>query len=481
MARIAAVEAWGFQSLFNCRFTLAPNGLTVITGPNDSGKTALIRLIRWIALGEPQGEDFLFTIYDDLDKTKIIEQAEEAGGRIILDDGVTITKIRRKGETTWIISTEPEPYKKAAVPEVVTQLLGLTKTNFSDFEVALNFAYQLDAPFLISESPSAGAKVLGKLAGTEVVDLALKDVAKDVSKHQTARRNAEQEMGAKELELMNYQGLEEIGQQLDALEILLKKIDDAVTRKDKLRDISIRYGAALAALETLGAELDRLAVVPDLEKDLAEIEKAQQRYDTLLDLYDRYGKATATVEQLTDRLKDFQGLEIAAQLLQLVENNAKRLATLAALNQSYQKITQDANKAAETLEQLKHLDKAAQDLEKIEIKYARLTILKALSTRHQEADAQVKRYTAALEGTEHTEEAARIIAGLADKVARLGKLKALWVRYQSTLHTCQRAEEALKQANTDYWNADDELKQAWKDAGGICPLCGQEIAEGGMC
>ncbi|MHB1167277.1 MAG: AAA family ATPase, partial [Carboxydocellales bacterium] len=206
MARIAAVEAWGYQSLFDCRFILAPNGLTVITGPNDSGKTALIRIIRWIALGEPQGDDFLYTVYDELDKTKIVEQAEEAGGRLHLDNGVTITKVRRKGETTWLISSEPEPYKKAAVPEVVTSLTGLTVTNFSDFEVALNFAYQLDPPFMLSESPSAGAKVLGKLAGTEVVDLALKDVAKDVSKHQTARRNAEQEMGAKELELMNYQG-----------------------------------------------------------------------------------------------------------------------------------------------------------------------------------------------------------------------------------------------------------------------------------
>lgn len=59
--KIQEVTIEGYQSHTNSTFCLSP-GLTVITGPSDAGKTAIIRALRWFAFNEPTGEAFLHTI-----------------------------------------------------------------------------------------------------------------------------------------------------------------------------------------------------------------------------------------------------------------------------------------------------------------------------------------------------------------------------------------------------------------------------------
>ena len=58
--KIQEVTIEGYQSHTNSTFCLSP-GLTVITGPSDAGKTAIIRALRWFAFNEPTGEAFLHT------------------------------------------------------------------------------------------------------------------------------------------------------------------------------------------------------------------------------------------------------------------------------------------------------------------------------------------------------------------------------------------------------------------------------------
>ena len=55
--KIQEVTIEGYQSHTNSTFRLSP-GLTVITGPSDAGKTAIIRALRWFAFNEPTGEAF---------------------------------------------------------------------------------------------------------------------------------------------------------------------------------------------------------------------------------------------------------------------------------------------------------------------------------------------------------------------------------------------------------------------------------------
>jgi exonuclease SbcC len=162
---ITDVTIRGFQSHINSAFRLS-SGLTVITGPTDSGKTAIIRAIRWVAFNEPAGDGF------------VNEAVGEAEVVINHDNGMIITKRRKKGGRT-VYKLNDQTFEQADVPPEITAALGMARQTFGDFEAALNFAFQLEAPFLISEPPSAGAKVLGVIAGTEIVDLAIKATSRN--------------------------------------------------------------------------------------------------------------------------------------------------------------------------------------------------------------------------------------------------------------------------------------------------------------
>lgn len=180
--KIQEVTIEGYQSHTNSTFRLSP-GLTVITGPSDAGKTAIIRALRWFAFNEPTGEAFLHTIRNPDGSVK--EAVDQVKVSVTFDNGITVTKTRRKGKTTYTHSAFPTAWEKAEIPPEIKETLGLVKQQYGDFETCLNFAFQLDAPFMLSESASVGAKVLGKLAGTEIVDKSISEVNKKT--HQTRK------------------------------------------------------------------------------------------------------------------------------------------------------------------------------------------------------------------------------------------------------------------------------------------------------
>ena len=62
MNPIKSIELQNFQS--HVKTIIEPAGpgfLTVITGPSDSGKTAIIRALKWLLYNQPQGAEFTRT------------------------------------------------------------------------------------------------------------------------------------------------------------------------------------------------------------------------------------------------------------------------------------------------------------------------------------------------------------------------------------------------------------------------------------
>jgi len=477
MARIAAVKVWGFRSLFNVLFSLATQGLTVITGRNDSGKSAFIQVIRWIALGEPTGEEFLYTVRDEVTE-EILEQAEEAGAEITTEEGVIVTKTRRKGKTQYKVEypgQEPQEFDKAEVPEEVTQALGITRHNFGDFVIDLNFGYQHNAPFILSEPASTGAKVLGKIAGTEVVDLTIKAVAKDTYQARQDKLQATKEAGERSIQLLEYQDLPALKDQLDAAEILIQQVQESVRRRDSLKKLLRDYTTINDTLAKLGEELDRLAVLPEIKRDLQDAEKAQQRYDKLLDLYSQYGKATGTVDKLTDELAKYKELDLAVGYIQLAETAENRATLLRNLGKLYHKADQEVKDAKATLDKTKELDVARAYLDAAEQHQGRATRLQILNLGYTAAAAEVNRYQEALTGTEGLEEVRVLITTAEQKQQRVSKLKDLWLQYRVKVQTEQQARQKLQDTEKRLTAAQAELAAAWEAAGGKCPLCDQPV------
>ncbi|AYO30533.1 hypothetical protein D2962_07770 [Biomaibacter acetigenes] len=58
MSYIKSIKLVNFQSHKNTEISL-DEGLTVILGPTDQGKSAIIRALKWVLYNEPRGTDFI--------------------------------------------------------------------------------------------------------------------------------------------------------------------------------------------------------------------------------------------------------------------------------------------------------------------------------------------------------------------------------------------------------------------------------------
>ncbi|AYP68402.1 exonuclease [Bacillus phage vB_BboS-125] len=471
MPYITGVSIQGFQSHTGSFLQLGP-GLNVITGPSDSGKTAVIRAVRWVAFGEPSGDAF------------VNEKTGEALVAIQMDNGVTITKRRKSKKTTYLLQADPgdegQLFEKAEVPEEVKVALGINKQTFGDFVTALNFAFQLEAPFLISETASAGAKILGKLAGTEEVDGAIKDVSKDTYQARQERSQAEKDIAEVNGQLLEFAGLEQEKQLLETIEYLLGEVEADVNNLENLKQQQADLDTIKESLHRAAERLAQLAHVPELEADLKDVEKAQQRYDTLLDLFETLGKATATVETLTQKLESYTDLAAAAEFVEVITTDQERLTNIFNLSTLYTDYAQQENKLLLQLVRLEGVDEAQGLLTAAETAYESKSQLLDLELRYNKYQNDINIAQDKLAGLQQLKEGQGILEAVTAQQKQIDALQALYDDHAVKATNTQRYVTWLEQAKNDEAAAKLALTEAWEAAGGICPLC-EQTHKGGGC
>lgn len=343
--KIQEVTIEGYQSHTNSTFRLSP-GLTVITGPSDAGKTAIIRALRWFAFNEPTGEAFLHTIRNADGSIK--EAVDQAKVSVTFDNGVTITKTRRKGKTSYTHSQYPTAWEKAEVPPEIKETLGLVKQEYGDFETCLNFAFQLDAPFLLSETASVGAKVLGKLAGTEVVDLSISEVNKKTHNTRSAIAYEDKQIGEIDVQLTEYFDLDTHDVQLKGAEAAYQKMVQDRKTREELVALSVAYQLNTERRITLYDEVERLAGVVMAKVQLSTAEREQGKVERLKEQFSAFWKAVADQKGPRRILRDTKKLEeLDSKLLKISEDYTMALSTYPGLIKSYRYYTDGINATQE--------------------------------------------------------------------------------------------------------------------------------------
>lgn len=414
---IKNIKLEGFQSHLDSHFPLS-DMLTVITGPTDAGKTAIIRALKWLAFGEPRGNDF------------VNEKADRARVTLELGGGITVTKERKGSQTVYTHSLVQEPFVQAEPPREVSEALGLEKISFGeDQEQILNIAFQLEPPFLISSPGSVGAKVLGKIAGTEVVDGASKAVAKDIYAARQEKQQAEREIAKLDNALSEFAGLDALKTQLNLCEKLIQSIDNGINRQEKLTHLKARFDCCCGELDECSRKLDELAVVPDLALDLANIQEAMERYARIEVLYNRLNNCIGCIVALAKRLDD---LQVTAKVRAF--------------------------------------------LDEAESKVKKLDILSELMEKLAQVEAESKESGKILEATEGLAEAEKLIQYGAVLAERIKRLEGLLDAYEMAKSNAQRAKARLEAEEGNLFKYNEQLGVLQKKLGGVCPVCKKEFA-----
>ena len=146
-------------------FSLEIDGLTVLTGPSDTGKSAIFRALKGLLRNELPSE----FVRDGQDEAMEVE-IEAAGHRIS-------ARRTRKGSTTYVIDGQDYAKLAKAVPDTLKDLK-FNEVLIGDFDVDPIFGRQNSAQFLIDPltyKPTEVNAVLGAFGGTEKLEAGKKE------------------------------------------------------------------------------------------------------------------------------------------------------------------------------------------------------------------------------------------------------------------------------------------------------------------
>jgi exonuclease SbcC len=476
MRKIKRIKAWGLWSHLESVFDFSP-GLTVITGGNDAGKTSVLKIIRWVALGEPEGESFIFQLRDR-DTKEVIQESKFGKAEITYDDGIVITKERkRNGRTIYTHSDYVEPFIQASVPLEISETMGIKTTTFGDLSWDLNFSFQHDAPFLLSEAPTAGAKALGVIAGTEVVDLAISSCKSDRYAAQRKQNEAESALETAAAKLLPYETLDQnLGLAAECRK-LMDSIDRGLDTRAKL-DVLVTKFAGLSNTITVLSEKERLfVVVPELIDQLALIGLDFSRYDELkrlLALHNTLSDAIASFSSKLVTLNDVNGLDILISCVSVANGQLSDLILISDKKDRLDARLTELFCHVETYKDLDQIDMLLTDTKNDYLVWDELDGLSRAYIRAEDYKNECNEWLDKLSVIGACEALCDTIREDIRKKEHLDLISGQYTRTNNLVlaatHNVEKAEKDLEAANV-------ELQSAWSAAGGVCPLCLKTLDE----
>jgi DNA repair protein SbcC/Rad50 len=244
---IKKLQIRNFQSHQKTLLEFDP-GVNIIVGSSDSGKTAIIRALRWVVWNRPSGEAFR-SFWGEETKVSINMNSE-------------IVK-RTKSKYTYIDSDSKFNFEafKTDVPKEISNALNITNINLQS---------QLDAPFLLSNTAGEVASHFNKVARLDTIDTATANVNSWIRELEQSikRGKADEEKLTEQLKSFKY---------LTKMEVEVEVLEEMEKRRVS-KDINYRqlHGIIRQISETeaeIEGESEILELKPLVDQVLNKIEK----------------------------------------------------------------------------------------------------------------------------------------------------------------------------------------------------------------
>lgn len=279
---IKKIEIKNFQSHQHTIINLH-EGINIITGTSNAGKTAINRAILWALTNKPRGDDF------------ISSWSDYASVKITFYDGDRLWRFRGKDDnflTIYPSGQKSQKYEKfgAEYPEEVRKFLSMPKSNSILSNVF--YADQLNPLFLINLSSADLPRAIGYLAGSDIMESAvgmmqsdLKTLKKDLEKLLTKKSQVEKDQ-------LQYSDLDD----------QLIKFNQLKNKNNDLQDCSnilIGMNSLIDVYKNTKLLIDdgknKLDAIDGILKNKHKIQELREWYDKLTSANDFYNNYYSTL------------------------------------------------------------------------------------------------------------------------------------------------------------------------------------------
>jgi exonuclease SbcC len=327
---IKSLSLQNFQSHADSTLEFDP-GVNVIVGSSDSGKTAILRALKWLIWNRPSGDSFRST-WGGETKVEIITGGEQ--------DEAIITRTKDK-DNLYLLGDERFEAFGSDVPEEIKKTLNLSE---------INLQQQLDSPFLLTESPGGVAKHFNQVANLDQIDQGLKFVQSKIQKLGNEISVKEDDIKALAEQAESYSYLDKMEEDIETVEFLQEHMIATVNQKKKIDEV-------VDKLEDIDAQLPEIATILVLEKPVDAILSDMKMVGSIqneLKNLDYHLKLMADLEIEISTFKDFLAIDDGVtSILSLYAEKTKIIASIDELDSLVSKLHSISNTIDTVKEDLK--------------------------------------------------------------------------------------------------------------------------------
>jgi|GEM_PF-5706524 len=295
------IQIQNFQAHQNTIIDLTDN-VNVISGPSDSGKSAIIRALKWLCFNRARGE----YLSDFVDKSATVSV------KVWLDSGQIIERFRNKNNNGYRIwdsekSDKYEEFKaiRQDVPKEVRKLLQIDDVNFQE--------QILNPYFMLEDTPGQITKRFNKLGGLETMDLAITMANRLVLKKRKKLEVLRDELDSVNQDIERTEWVLKIKDEIEEVENLRNEIDSIVKIIQTAEILSSR-------LESIESKLYKLKGIDKIKKEIEVIDEINFKVNKFNSIIERIDYFISSLIKLTDKItQNKKFLKVKSNIEKLIE------------------------------------------------------------------------------------------------------------------------------------------------------------------
>lgn len=254
-------------------------GVNVITGDTDAGKSVIIKLIRWVKDNRPTGEEY---------KNWDAAEDDQMAGEIITDED-TVAIIRKDGKTSYSLNNgKPLEALDKSVPLEITEAL-----NLADYNIQTQFQNY----FLLQDTPGEVARKINELTGLDVIDTLYSNIAHEIRNTNTEINISKNVIKETKESLKQYQNLDEIDKLITSIENTYQISLDTTSKINFITKLVRSY-------DSIQKEWEEANTVVELEKTVDSLLKDQVKLDSLKEKQNNINTILSPLKEIEDDMEN---------------------------------------------------------------------------------------------------------------------------------------------------------------------------------
>lgn len=274
---IKSIKILNFQSHEKSKLDFSP-GVNVIVGRSDSGKTAIIRALRWLSWNRPSG-DSIRSHWGGA--TNVLVETEEGIVRRSKDKKDSYELLLKGGKDLVFHAFGTN------VPQEINTFLNLSE---------INLQQQLDSPFLLSSTSGEVAQHFNKVARLDKIDSGLQNVQRWIRELEQNIKFRTEQLSKQREEIKTFDYLDKFEAEVEVLEEMEIHRNTLVNKRNKL-DILLEH------IREVQIDLKNNEWILTFEKPVKDLLKLYEDRDAVEIQRSKLFKEVSNVRRITGLLE----------------------------------------------------------------------------------------------------------------------------------------------------------------------------------